>query len=131
MGTQCKDLVDTRRVLTWKEEDAVKTAKARLVLKEYQNPDLRNGNVDIAGSVSLRSSYSQLMSPGALKSGRFGARISRRPFARRTDLIARYIFVLHAKGIPRKLAGYGGWGPPVMVSMTPQLHFIGPCIITW
>ena len=67
MGAQSKDLAGTRWVLTWKEVDGVKTVKARLVAKGYQDPDLRDGNVDIAGRVSRRSSHSQLISLGALK----------------------------------------------------------------
>ena len=62
MGTRPKDLVDTRWVLTWKKVDGAKKVKARTVAK-----DLRNGNVDIAGCVSRRSSHLRLVSLGALK----------------------------------------------------------------
>ena len=48
-GTQSKDLVDTRWVLTRKEVEGEKTVKARKVAKGYQDADLRMGNVDIAG----------------------------------------------------------------------------------
>ena len=65
-GTQSKDLVDARWVLTWKEVDGSKTLKARLVAKGYGDPDLRNGNVEIAGRVCRTSSHCQLISPGAL-----------------------------------------------------------------
>ena len=53
--------------MTWKEADGGKTAKARLVVKGYQNPVLRDRDVDIAGCVSRRSSHLQLLSLGALK----------------------------------------------------------------
>ena len=65
-GTQSKDLVDARWVLTRKEVDGEKTAKARLVAKGYQDPDLRKGNVVIAGCVSRRSPHLQLISLEAL-----------------------------------------------------------------
>ena len=67
IGAESTDLVDTRWVLTWKEVDGVKTAEARSVANRYQDPDLRMGNVDIAGCVSRRSSHSQLIPLGALK----------------------------------------------------------------
>ena len=40
---------------------------ARLVAKGYRNPDLRDGDVDIAGCVGRRSSNLQTISLGALK----------------------------------------------------------------
>ena len=46
---------------------ATKTVKARFVATGYQGPDLRDGNVDIAGCVSRRSPHLQLISLGALK----------------------------------------------------------------
>ena len=55
-GNQSKDLTDARCVLTWNEGEGEETVKARLVATEYQDPDLRMGNVDIAGCVSRRSS---------------------------------------------------------------------------
>ena len=54
VGTQTKDVVDTRWVLSWKEVDGGETVKARLAAKGYQDPDLLVGNVDIAGCVSRR-----------------------------------------------------------------------------
>ena len=45
----------------------MKTVKARFVAKGYQDPDPRNGNVDIAGCVSRRSSHLESISLGALK----------------------------------------------------------------
>ena len=58
---QSRDVVGARWVLTWKQ------VKARLVAKGYQDPGIRNGNVDIAGYVSRRSSRLQSLSLGALK----------------------------------------------------------------
>ena len=46
MGTQSDDLADTRWVSTWKEVDGARTVKARLVATGYQDPDLRESNVD-------------------------------------------------------------------------------------
>ena len=57
-------------MLTRKEADGVKTDGARLVARGYQDPDLRNGNVDIAGCVGCvgcGSSRLQLISLGTLK----------------------------------------------------------------
>ena len=67
IGAQAEDLVDTPWALTWKEVDGVKTAKARLVAKGFQDPDLREESVDIAGCVSRRSSHLLLISLGSLK----------------------------------------------------------------
>ena len=44
-----KDTADSRRRLTWEEVEGKHTAEARLVAKGYQDPDLKDGNVDIAG----------------------------------------------------------------------------------
>ena len=63
-GTESMEMVDRRWVLTWKEVDGVKTARARLVAMGYQDPDLRNGDVDIACCVSRRSSHLRLISLG-------------------------------------------------------------------
>ena len=67
MGAQYKEMVDTRWVLTWKEVDGLKTVEARLVARGCEDPDLRNGNVDIARCVSRRLSRLQLISPKALR----------------------------------------------------------------
>ena len=47
-GTQYGDLVDTHWVLTWKEFDGEKRAKARFAAKGYQDSDLCIGVVDTA-----------------------------------------------------------------------------------
>ena len=62
LGTQTKDVVDTRWVLTWNEVDGAKAVEARLAPKAYQGPDLRDGDVDTARCVSRRSSHLQLTS---------------------------------------------------------------------
>ena len=56
-GAQTKEVVDTRWALTWKAAEGKETAMAHPVAKGYQDPDLRDGNVAIAGRVSWRSSY--------------------------------------------------------------------------
>ena len=66
-GAQLKDVVDTRRVLSRKVAEGAKTAMARLVAEGYQDPDLRNGFVRMAGRVSRRWPYLQLISLGAWK----------------------------------------------------------------
>ena len=48
-----------RWALTWKEAEGKKTAKARLVATGYQDPDLRDGNIDTAVCVSRRSSWAE------------------------------------------------------------------------
>ena len=54
-------------MLTRREEKGKKTVEARLAAKGYRDPDLRNGNVGIAGCVSRRSSHLQRISLGDLK----------------------------------------------------------------
>ena len=61
-GVHSKAFANTRSALTWKVADGKKAAKARLVVKGYQDPDLKAGNMDIAGCVSRRSSYLQVIS---------------------------------------------------------------------
>ena len=67
VGTQTEDVVETRWVLTWREVEGKKTVKVRFVAKRYQDPDLRDGNVDIAGWVNRRSSHLRLIFLIALK----------------------------------------------------------------
>ena len=64
-GTQLEDLADTRGVLAWKEVEGDKTVKARLLAKGFRGPDLRMGNVNMAGCVSRRSSQLQVIFLGA------------------------------------------------------------------
>ena len=67
LGARTKALAETRWVLTWKEVDGKKTVKARLDAKGFLNPNLRDGNLDIAGCGSGRSSHLRLASLGALE----------------------------------------------------------------
>ena len=71
MGSQPKDVVDTRWASARKEVEGAKTVEARLVAKGYQLPDLRNGNAGIAGCVSGRSPHAQPISLGVLKKWAF------------------------------------------------------------
>ena len=93
-------MVDARWAHTWEKADGEKTAEAQWVAKGYQDQDLRMGNVDIAGCVCRRSSH---LRP-----------ISRTHFARRMNMIARFIFALHAGGIPKIPAAYRNPGHPRM-----------------
>ena len=65
MGAQIKDVVDTRWVLTWKEVEGKKTALACLVARGYQDPEIKDGSVDIAGCANERSLHLQLAPLGA------------------------------------------------------------------
>ena len=121
LSARSRGMVDTRSALTWKEVGGVKTAKARLVAKGYQDPDLRNGNVDIAGRVSRRSPHFQLMSLGALNKWSIWSLDFKNAF-RQADGFDR--------GIPRMVAGLGECGHQRMVLMALQLRFVGPCAIT-
>ena len=47
----------TRRVITWRVVNGVKTVKARLMAKNYQDPDLKDGLVETSRYVSLRSPH--------------------------------------------------------------------------
>ena len=67
MGAPTQDVQDTRWALTWKNAEGKKMAKARLVPKGYQNQDLKDRNLEIAGCASRRSSHLQLISLGALR----------------------------------------------------------------
>ena len=65
-----EEVVGTRWVLTWKVADGVKTVKACLVAKGYQDPDLEDGLVGTSGCVSLRPSHLQVFSLAALRGWR-------------------------------------------------------------
>ena len=49
--------VDTRWVRAWKMVEGVRTVKARLAAKDFQDPDLGDGVVDTIGYVSVRSPH--------------------------------------------------------------------------
>ena len=65
-----KKSVDSHWVLTWKMVEGLKTVKARVVAKGFQDPDLQEGLVDTSGCVRLRSSHLQVISLSALKKWR-------------------------------------------------------------
>ena len=67
IGTPTKDVLDISRAPTWKEVDGKKTVQARMLAKEHQDPDLRDGNVEIAGCVSRRPLHLQSISLRASK----------------------------------------------------------------
>ena len=56
-----KDIVDSRWVLTWKSAERRRTAKARLVVRGFQDPDLAVGLVGTPSCGILRSSHLQLL----------------------------------------------------------------------
>ena len=62
-----KKTADWRRALTWKVIDRETTANARLVIKVPRGPDLRQGLVEAARFVSLRSPHLQLLALFAIK----------------------------------------------------------------
>ena len=66
-GVHSEAIADTRSALTWKVADGKKAAKARLMVKGYQGPDLKADNMDVAGCVSRRTSHLQVISLAATK----------------------------------------------------------------
>ena len=56
-GNQSQAIAETPWVLTWKVLGGRKPAKAQLMAKGYQTPDLRGGDMDHAGCGSRRSSH--------------------------------------------------------------------------
>ena len=62
-----KSIADTCWGPTRKMVDGKKDVKARLAEKGYQNPDLKDGSVDISRCVSLCSSHPQVIPLGALR----------------------------------------------------------------
>ena len=48
-GSVSRQIAQARWVLTWKMMDGQKSAKARVVAKGYQDPDLQEGLVDTSG----------------------------------------------------------------------------------
>ena len=66
LSAESKDLVDTRWALTLEGVVGRKRPKLVCWLMGFQDPDLRDGNVDFAGCVSRRSPHLRLISLGAL-----------------------------------------------------------------
>ena len=52
---ETNDIADTQRAFTWMEVEGENTATARLAADGSQDPDRRDGSVNIAGCVSRRS----------------------------------------------------------------------------
>ena len=137
VGIQSKEIVGARWVLTWRAFDGVETANARVILMGNRHVniarsmaisvDLRNGEVDIEGCATRRSSHWQLMSRGAWRGGRFRVWMPRMPFSRRIASTMRFISALDASGLARMVAGFGDWGRQRIVLMAPQLRVVGPC----
>ena len=100
IGAQTKDVVDTRRALTWKEAGGKKAAAARQGAKGCQDPDLRDGNVDVAGRAGGRSSQLQSISRGACRGWKIWS----------LDIKSALSL---ANGFGREvlLQAPGGWGP--------------------
>ena len=65
MGTRTEGVAETRRAVTWEEMEGKEAVKARLGAKNYQVPDLEDGNVDFGGLVGRRSPNLHLVSLGA------------------------------------------------------------------
>ena len=78
-----KSAADTRRVLTWKTVEGVTPVKPRLAAEDFQDPALKDGIVDTAGCVSLRSHHLQVTKKWELQSlGVENAFLQGRVFAR-------------------------------------------------
>ena len=71
MRSQAKGVADTRSALTRKEVEGKKSVGARLVAKGYQNPDLQDSHIDIAGCASGKPSHLELIPLSASKRWRF------------------------------------------------------------
>ena len=62
-----KAVVSTRWVLTWKAADGAKCVKSLLASKGYQEPELKDGNVDASGCVRLHSSHLRVIPLGPIE----------------------------------------------------------------
>ena len=105
----------------------MKTAKAQLSVEGKQKPDLRDGDVDIAGCVCRGSPHLRLISLGALKTWPPWSLYIQNAFLRAEASTARVFPALHPREIPRMVAGFGDCGHLRMALMPPQLRLIGPC----
>ena len=91
-GNVSNHIVQTRWALTWRAVDGKETAKARPVSKGCQDPDLMEGNSDLAGHVSRRFSHSRAISSGALKKLRVWSLDIKNAF-RQQDRSSRDVFL--------------------------------------
>ena len=74
--------------------DGVKSVKARLAAKGFQDPDLKEGLVETSGCVSLRSPHLRAISLSALKKWRLWSLDIKHAFLQ-ADAFQRVVF-LHA-----------------------------------
>ena len=93
--------------MTWEEVDGVKTVKARLAAKGYQDPALREGDVDAVGCVSRRSSHLHLVFPGDLEEWPLRSLDVKNAFPQADGFGREVPFAPHASGIPTILAAFG------------------------
>ena len=66
-------VADTRRVLTWNMARGQEDAKDCLAAKVYQDPDLKDGSVEVSGCASLRSSHLQIIPLDAREKWKLGS----------------------------------------------------------
>ena len=57
VGDISKSVVNTRWVLAWKMADGQKCVEARQAAEGFRDPNLKDGNVDASGRVSLPPSH--------------------------------------------------------------------------
>ena len=67
VGDISKAVVNTRWVLTWKMADGQKCVKACQAAEGFRDPDLKDGNDDASGFVSLPPSHLLVIPLGAPK----------------------------------------------------------------
>ena len=102
-----KDVVETRWVLTWKALEGKRAAKARLVARGFQDPDLANGLFDTSSCVSLRSSHLQAISLSALKKRKLRTLDIKNASCRLIPLLEKFIFKLRRSGVRATRIGRG------------------------
>ena len=113
--------------LTWKGVEGKKNEKARLVARDHQDPDLKDGDADIAGCVSRGPPHLRLVSLGAPENGTSGVW----KLTERAGLAPRFSYVPHVKGYPKITVTFRDCGPRRMVLMMPQRQAISPCASIW
>ena len=131
-GSNSKSVLSTRRLLTWKMADDRDNAKARLVARGYQEPDLKEGGVDKSGRVSLRSSCPQVIPLGALKIWKIWTLDIKNALLQADGLRPDAYLCASAQCDPsnshriRKLRApaYGSDGAPVAFRVSPQRFYL-------
>ena len=66
-GDFCEAVVGTRLGPTWKMADGKVCARACVLAKGYQDPDLKDGSVGASGRVSRRCSHLRVKHLGAIE----------------------------------------------------------------